>query len=177
MNLIISTTKNNIIGLNNQMLWNNRSDIERYKKITKGGILIMGNTTYQSLRNKRLRYHYNIVLTTNKQLKDETFNEISGKTNVIFVNSLEQALTVCQEIQERLEIHKEIFVIGGAKVFKQFEPFYTKIYHTVVNKNYFDNQPYTKHNINLDGFNLIEFEKLEESNNKNRTEFRIYEKN
>lgn len=181
MNLIISSTKNDIIGLNGKMLWNNRSDIERYKKITLGGILIMGNTTYESLINKRLRYHYNIVLTTNKNLKEKIYKEISGETNVIFVNSVEQALEVCEEIQQKIfeakEIRKEIFVIGGSKIFEQFEPYYTKIYHTIVNKFYCDKQNYTKYTINLEGFKLIKNERLEESNTTCKTEFRIYEKN
>ena len=64
MNLIVSTSKNDVIGLNGQMLWNISSDIERYRKITKGGILIMGNTTYKSLRKKRLTYHYNIEISS-----------------------------------------------------------------------------------------------------------------
>lgn len=180
MNLIISTTKNDIIGLNGQMLWNNRSDIERYKRITKGGILIMGNTTYESLRNQRLRYHYNIVLTTNLLKKDLLFDEISGKTNVLFVNSVEQAIELCKELQQKevdeKRTQKEVFVIGGARIFEQFQPYCTKIYHTIVDKLFINNYKYTRYNINLDGFTLIHAEKLEESNTQYRTEFKIYEK-
>ena len=173
MNLIVSTSKNDVIGLNGQMLWNISSDIERYRKITKGGILIMGNTTYKSLRKKRLTYHYNIVISSGKH-ENLSFQEPFGTSEVIFVNSVYQAIEVATKISE--EYNKEIFIVGGKSIYEQFEKenVITKIYHTIVNKNFNDKKPYTLYTPNTNNFKLIHNENLPENNTQFKTTFKIY---
>lgn len=175
MNLIVSTSKNGVIGLNGQMLWNISTDIERYRKLTLGGILIMGNTTYKSLRNKRLTYHYNIVITS--KVKEKLFfEEPWGSSEVIFVNSIEEAIK--KSIQLSKIYNKEIFVIGGKQIYEQFEKtdHIKKIYHTIVHKMYNDNQKYTFYTPKLEGFQLEKNEDLPESNTQFRTILKIYSK-
>lgn len=98
--IIFATDEKGGFGYKGGLPWNNKEDIEFYKNKTLGQCVIMGRNTYESVRGP-LKDRLNIVLSKTKNNDD--------KENVIFIESLDKALTY---MMGRLE-YENIFVIGG----------------------------------------------------------------
>lgn len=116
ISMICAVGKNKEIGFKNRLLWNIPGDMKHFKEITIGHTVIMGQTTFESI-GKALPGRKNIVLTLVPNYKAENC-EIS--------NNL-------KEIAERYkDIDEEVFIIGGASIYKQFIPYASKLYLTLV---------------------------------------------
>lgn len=98
------------------LLFHLPKDISRFKSITTGKHVVMGRKTWDSLPIKPLPKRKNYVLT-----RDETF-EIQGKTKVL--HSIEEVL--------ELSKNREVFIIGGGEIYKQFMPYTDKMLLTHV---------------------------------------------
>ena len=124
INIIVSVSENWVIGKDNKLLWKLSNDLKRFKKITIGKPVIMGQKTFESLPNGALPERVNIVLTF-----DKNFNA----PNIIPVFSIEEALDKVIECCSR---DSEVFIIGGGMVYKQFldisDTVYLTTVHTVV---------------------------------------------
>lgn len=115
--MICAIGKNREIGFQNRLLWNLKGDMKHFVQTTKGKTVIMGETTYHSLFIKPLPGRHNIVLTLSENLKAPGC-EISHDLKMIaekYKNSPE-----------------EVFIIGGASIYKQFLPCAEKLYLTLV---------------------------------------------
>jgi dihydrofolate reductase len=120
ISIIVAIAKNWAIGKDNQLLWHLSGDLKRFKQITQGHQVIMGKKTYESLPFRPLKNRTNVVITDNP---DEKFE------GCITVYSIQQALDLCNE-------HEESFIIGGGSIYKQFLPYATKFYLTLVQKDF-----------------------------------------
>jgi len=49
ISIIVSVSENLVIGKNNQLLWNLKSDLKRFKDLTTSHPVIMGQKTFESL--------------------------------------------------------------------------------------------------------------------------------
>ena len=116
ISIIVAVDINSGIGKNNKLLCNIPEDLKRFKKITTGHDIIMGKNTFLSLPNGALPNRRNIVLTDDKNDKFE---------NCIMVFSIEEALKKCNQ-------KDEVFVIGGASIYKQFLEHANKLYLTMI---------------------------------------------
>lgn len=116
ISIILAVAQNGIIGKDNALVWRQKEDLKYFKKLTSGNVVIMGRRTYESI-GKPLPNRDNIVITKNKQF------EAAG---CMVVHSLEQAVAVAQQLQ------KEVFIIGGAEIYRQAIPFIQKVYLTRV---------------------------------------------
>ena len=100
--IIVAMTKDRVIGLNGKMPWHISDDLKLFKKITLGGTVVMGRTTYKSM-GKPLSKRDNIVVSA-------TAKEIPG-------------VTVCPSFESAVKaaegLGKDIFFIGGASIYKQ----------------------------------------------------------
>lgn len=104
MNLIVSVDNNWAIGRGNSLLYHISEDMKRFKALTVGNVVVMGENTFRSLPGERpLSDRTNIVLSDKKGLK------IDGVT---VVNSPE-------ELMERVAGYDtdKVFVIGGMAVY------------------------------------------------------------
>ena len=81
LSLIVATTKNNVIGKDNQMPWHLPADLAWFRKNTTGKPVIMGRKTFESI-GRPLPKRTNIVLS-------RTPYEHEG---VIWKNSFESAV-------------------------------------------------------------------------------------
>ncbi len=91
--------------------------MRHFVRTTKGKTVIMGQNTYDSLHIKPLPGRKNIVLTLDKSLKAPGC-EISQNL---------------KNIAERYkDSEEEVFIIGGASIYKQFLPYADKLYLTLV---------------------------------------------
>ncbi|TAF45328.1 MAG: dihydrofolate reductase [Sphingobacteriales bacterium] len=114
--IIVATDQHNGIGANNQLMWYLPADLKFFKQTTTGHTIIMGRKTYDSI-GKPLPNRQNMVVSRQKNLK------IAG---VQVFNAMADALTACKN-------EEEVFIIGGAEMYKLALPFANKIYLTKVN--------------------------------------------
>ncbi len=120
ISIIVAIADNFAIGLNNRLLFHLPNDLKRFRQITTGHPLIMGRNTLLSLPKWPLPGRRNIVITDRK---DDSF---AGCETVF---SVEEALTLVKN-------EKEVFVIGGGSVYRQFFPLARRLYLTVVHKEF-----------------------------------------
>ena len=92
--IICAASKNNVIGQNNIIPWNDPNDLVRFKNITEDGILIMGRKTYESLPNKKLSGRLHIVVTSIPDLINSTVVD----EEVIAVSSFGEAIATAKVI-------------------------------------------------------------------------------
>lgn len=118
--LIAAVTKNNGIGLNNELLFKLSADMKRFRELTYGSTVIMGRKTWESLPPKfrPLPMRTNIVLSRNENY------EAPGAQ--VFTN-LDQAL--------RSVITTNVFVIGGEQIFAEAMPYATVLELTEIDKD------------------------------------------
>lgn len=117
ISIIAAIGRQNELGGKNNLLWRIPEDLKRFKALTSGHPIIMGRKTYESI-GRPLPNRENIVITRNKDFRPE---------GVVVVCSVEEALTKAREKEK-----EEIFVIGGAEIYKQSLPFLTRLYLTVI---------------------------------------------
>ena len=70
LTIIAAASTNNVIGLDNKLIWNIPKDLKRFKELTQGHNVIMGRKTFESLPNP-LPNRVNIVVTRNTEYKYE----------------------------------------------------------------------------------------------------------
>jgi dihydrofolate reductase len=119
LSIVVAISENNAIGKNNQLLWHLPADLKHFKEITSGHPIIMGRKTYDSI-GRPLPNRRNIVITRKTDL---------NIPNVEVVNSLQEAIALCEK-------ENEVFVIGGAEIYKHALALTNRIYLTVVHQNY-----------------------------------------
>jgi dihydrofolate reductase len=115
LSIIVAMAKNRVIGNNNTLPWHLPADLKHFKALTMGHHIVMGRKTYESI-GKPLPGRISVVVTRNAKLK------IKG---CITANSLEQAIKTCGN-------DAEIFVIGGAELYRQAIDLADRIYLTEI---------------------------------------------
>ncbi|MBX2962372.1 MAG: dihydrofolate reductase [Cyclobacteriaceae bacterium] len=120
ISLIAALTQNNVIGKNNDLPWHLPDDMKYFMQTTKGHPVIMGRKNYDSIPEKfrPLPNRTNIVVTRQKDFV---------ATGCIVTHSLAEALDKATSIDT-----DEIFIIGGAEIYKQGLPKATKLYLTEI---------------------------------------------
>ena len=115
ISIIVAIARKNVIGGDNALLWNIKEDLRRFREITSNHTVIMGRKTYESI-GRPLPNRRNVVITrSNVKFEGcETFN------------SFEKA------IKKYSKKGEEIFIIGGAEIYKQALPLADKLYLTRV---------------------------------------------
>lgn len=114
---IVALDLNGLMGNQGKIPWELREDMKFFKSMTLHYPVLMGRKTWESLPRK-LGDRQCIVLTTQKDYKAE---------GAIIINSIDEL--------ENIElINDEIFIIGGAEIFKLLEDKMTKLYVTRVVK-------------------------------------------
>lgn len=106
-----------------QIPWNLPQDMKYFREKTKGNIVIMGKTTFESMDSKPLKNRINIVLTRN--------TELSASNDLHSCNSLPECLLLCSKLVEK-GAEPEVFVIGGAKIYSLFLNLADKLYLTLI---------------------------------------------
>jgi dihydrofolate reductase len=118
-NLIVAMCRNNGIGYKGQMPWRISQDLEYFSKITKGNgnnVVIMGNKTWESLPIKK---------NNERGLNGRDNFILSSKNNfeiLINDNHLVKTFISLDEMEIYLNknnIYEEIWIIGGASIYKQ----------------------------------------------------------
>lgn len=107
ISIIAAVAKNRAIGYKNKLIYWLPNDLKRFKALTTGHTIIMGRNTFLSLPKGALPNRRNIVLS--RQYRSGGFPNPPGCETY---SSLEEALNHCTS-------DEEVFIIGGASVYKQ----------------------------------------------------------
>lgn len=118
LSLIVAMTQNRVIGIENRLPWHIPEDLKRFKQITLGHPIIMGRKTFESI-GRPLPKRTNIVITRDREYRVE---------GAAVCHSFEEAL----DWARRSPGSDEIFVIGGAEIFKLALPVCWRLYLTEV---------------------------------------------
>lgn len=160
INIIVSVSENWIIGKNNKLLWNLNSDLKRFKELTTGHPIIMGQRTFESLPKGALPNRTNIVLTD-----DINFSA----PNVVIAYNINEALLLAESYCGN---SNDVFIIGGGMIYEQFLDIADFVYLTTVHTTLEGDTTFPKLNVN---WKLIseEFKCKDDKNDYDHT-YKIY---
>ncbi len=120
LSLIVAIAENGAIGKDNDLIWHIPKDLEFFKEKTLNKTIIMGRKTFQSLP-KVLPNRKHIVLSGNPDFSHPEV-EISRSFDTV--------------IQQFINTPEEVFIIGGADIYKKALPFCKYLYITWVKKSF-----------------------------------------
>ena len=117
--LIAAVAQNNVIGKDNELVWHLPADMRFFKNTTMGHTLIMGRKTFESF-GKPLPGRKSIVITRQKNWQYE---------GVKVVHSLDEAIKAAPQ-------GEEVFIVGGAEIYRLALPLCKKMYLTIVHHEF-----------------------------------------
>ena len=112
LSMIAAVGKGNELGKNNELIWNIPNDLKFFKEKTIGKTVVMGANTFHSI-GKPLPKRTNIVITQNID-------------KVLIYRSIREFLI---DYKNKTE---EVFIIGGASIYKEFIDYASKLYLTEI---------------------------------------------
>lgn len=115
ISIIAAVGKNGELGKNNELIWRFPDDMKFFRDTTTGHIIVMGRKTFESLP-KILPNRKHIVFSSsdNFPLEVEVYKDVN------------------EFLMSYSEYTKEIFVIGGAQIYKAFINLANKLYLTEI---------------------------------------------
>jgi dihydrofolate reductase len=116
VSVIAAVADNNAIGLDNGLPWHLPEDLKHFRSLTMGHHIIMGRKTYESL-GRLLPGRTTVIVTR------QTDYCVPG---ALVAGSLDEAVSLCGN-------DDEVFVIGGAELYKLALPAADRLYLTEVN--------------------------------------------
>lgn len=119
--IIVAVDNNWAIGKNNDLLYSVPTDMKFFREKTKENIVMYGYSTLMSFPNgKPLPKRDNIVLTS------KTFET---PNNLTIAHSIEEAFDLIRNIDD----DRDVFVCGGASIYKQLVDYCDMAYITKIN--------------------------------------------
>ena len=118
VSILVAHQLNRGIGHQQQLPWKLKEDLDHFKKLTLNNVVIMGRKTYESIEHP-LASRENIVLSS------QLFSQHKETSKVKVVSSLSAALLDIDPL-------KEVFIIGGERLYREGLKFSDKIYLTLV---------------------------------------------
>jgi len=164
LSLIVAVAHHGVIGVNNTLPWHLPEDLKRFRALTMGHHIIMGRKTHESL-NRLLPGRTHVIVTRNPAYKVE---------GALVANSLQAAIELCGN-------DPEVFVIGGAELYKDALERADTLYLTEIDAEYagdaffppFDASAWKEasreKNVSVNGlrFTYVTFTKLQSQNSRN----------
>jgi dihydrofolate reductase len=115
ISLIVAMAKNGVIGAGGRIPWHLPNELRLFKSLTMGHHIVMGRKTYESI-DRLLPGRTTVIVTRQRDY---------AVPGAIVAHSLDEALAACAG-------DEEIFVIGGADLFRETLPLADRLYLTVV---------------------------------------------
>lgn len=112
--LIVAYAKNRVIGNNGCIPWRIKGEQRRFKELTTGNVVVMGRRSYEEI-GRPLPNRMTYVVSRTKNFDQEGVKTVSS-------------------IQEAIELagDKNVYISGGAGIYKEAMPFVEKMYITEV---------------------------------------------
>jgi dihydrofolate reductase len=119
ISIIVAMASNRAIGQNNKMPWHLSADLKKFKEITMGSPILMGRKTFESI-GRPLPGRSNIIISRNKNYH---------QNDCLVFNNVEDAIIASEK-------YDEIFVIGGASIYKSTLSKANYLYLTQIHKEF-----------------------------------------
>lgn len=122
--LIAALAKNRVIGDQNRLLWHLPEDMRYFRDTTRGNPVIMGRKTWESLPS--------------------AFRPLPGRANFVVSRNLAyqaEGARLCGSLDAAIEQAQathatEIFIIGGAEIYRQALPKADRLYLTEIEQDF-----------------------------------------
>jgi dihydrofolate reductase len=159
ISFIVAMDENRVIGKDNQLPWHLPEDLKFFKRTTMGHPIAMGRKTHESI-GRALPGRENIVITRQLDYKSH---------DVTIFYLMEEFVEYCRNQDD------EIFVIGGAEIFKETFEYADRLYITHIEEE-FEGDTYFPEFKERE-WELVSSEKgIKDEKNPYKYEFRIYDR-
>lgn len=148
ISLIVARAKDNAIGKDNDLLWKIKDDLRLFKRTTAGHVVIHGRKSFESI-GFPLPNRSNIIITRNAAYKAD---------GAFITHSLAEAI----ELGKKLEMNDEIFILGGAEIYKQSLDVVDRMYLSEVDGTFSEADAHFPE-ISLDGWQQIKCDTYEQN--------------
>lgn len=140
INMIWAMDENNLVGKGDRIPWHIKEDLLYYKSKTKGQTVLMGDTTYYSLKgyykDKPLPYGKIYVATIDKSL---------------VIEGVEMVYDIISFLEKNKE--EDLWVVGGATIYKLSLPYADRLYISFIKGSHEGDRYFPQ--INFDNYKLI----------------------
>ena len=143
---IVAVSENNAIGKQGKLPWHYAADMKFFRETTTGHAVVMGRKTWVSL-GKPLKNRLNIVLSRD--------SNIEPQESLVVLRDLDSVLSLNNSLQT------DLFVIGGAQIYKEFIPHIERWYVTEIPINVEGADAFMPIDY-LEGFKRVGTKKLED---------------
>ena len=116
--LIVAYAKNRVIGNKGQIPWRIKGEQRRFRELTTGNVVIMGRKSYEEIGHP-LPNRFTVVVSNTASFEEE---------NCTTATSLQEAIALA----EKLQPGKNIYISGGAGLYKEGIALSEKLYITEV---------------------------------------------
>ena len=156
---LVALSNNFVIGVNNDLPWKLKKDLQHFSAYTHNKAIVMGRKTYESI-GRPLPKRKNIVISS-------TLNAQEG---IEIVSSLDQGIQVASQWNIDNAKSEEIVLIGGGYVFEESKDMVNKLVLTRVECEIVGDVFYPQ--INLDYWKKVSSEAFEQDD-ENEYNFKV----
>lgn len=124
LNLILATDINNGIAKDGRLAWKDRDEMEHFKQMTMGNVVIMGYRTWvNDLNCKPLAGRENVVIVEPYRtvLRPQPFDEVNTSVKYMVIEEVDHYI-------DELVDNNDVFVIGGKSTYECYLPLATDVY-------------------------------------------------
>jgi dihydrofolate reductase len=118
VSILVAVAENGVIGRGGKLPWHLGDDLKRFKQLTLGHTIVMGRKTWESI-GRPLPGRRSIVISRQPDYSAEGATVVAG---------LDDALKVAEAVGD-----DEVFVIGGAEIYRLAIPRMDRFCVTLVN--------------------------------------------
>lgn len=133
ISIIVAMAENGCIGKNNRMPWHISDDLKRFKSLTINHPVIMGRNTFESIMGY---LKAPLPMRTNIVISKSGITSPLPETVLVF-SDIDSAIDAAANIVQKEDAKsrdQEIFIIGGAQIYKQTIDKANRIYLTKIHK-------------------------------------------
>ncbi|MDC1110555.1 dihydrofolate reductase [Gammaproteobacteria bacterium] len=156
---LVALSNNFVIGVNNELPWKLKKDLQHFSSYTQNKVIVMGRKTYESI-GRPLPNRKNIVISSS----------LNAQEGIEIVSSLDQGIEVAKQWNKAKAKIEEIVLIGGGYVFEESKNMVNKLILTRVDCDIVGDVFYPK--IDFSSWEKISVE-LFEQDDENEYDFSI----
>ena len=118
---LVALSNNIVIGVNNDLPWKRKKDLQHFSAYTQNKAIVMGRKTFESI-GRPLPNRKNIVISSS----------LESQESLQVVPNLNQAIEVASQWNKDNSAEEEIVLIGGGYVFEESKNIVNKLVLTRV---------------------------------------------
>ncbi len=118
---LVALSNNFVIGVNNNLPWKLKKDLQHFSAYTQNKAIVMGRKTFESI-GRPLPNRKNIVISST----------LNTQVGIEVVSSLDQGIKLASQWNNDDAVGEEIVLIGGGYVFEESKDIVNKLVLTRV---------------------------------------------